>query len=239
MSKREESGLHKNDSNWLIPITRWAVWDTTTQQESMPSLVDLGFIEPNLRRRLGLQAKMALLVAQRCTEDQPEARFVYCSRHGELSRTVTMLADLASDETLSPTAFSMSVLSSTPSLFSILRRNTAPTPAISAAESSFGFGLLEACLQLEALPEQPVVLVYADEPLPSSYGESEDSKFQAHAFAMLLQTGAAKQVKCHLSSGDGRSDSQTQSRAFMRCLETGHATWQGEGRTWTWETIRE
>lgn len=202
--------------------------------DGQPSSPDVAFIEPMLRRRLSSLEKMSLRVAQDCAHDVPDVRFVYASRHGELTRTTAMLGDLAAEQELSPTAFSMSVLNTSAGLFSILQRNTAPSTAISAAASSFGYGLLEACLQLAEKPEQPVLLVYADEPTPAVYGETAKSSLEAHAIALLLQTGASKQVICSTSVCDGVPSSEPQSRAFLRCLENGQSNWHGAGTNWTW-----
>lgn len=192
-----------------------------------------------LRRRLSGLAKMSLRVAHDCAHDIPDVRFVYASRHGELTRTTAMLGDLASDAGLSPTAFSMSVLNASAGLFSILQRNTAPSTAISAMAASFGYGLLEACLQLAEKPEQPVLLVYADESPPSVYGEIAMSDFKAHAIGLLLQSGAATQITCRTSSVCAAPSAESQSRAFLRCLERGQANWHGDGTTWTWSTCEQ
>jgi hypothetical protein len=212
-------------SSWMAPVSRWVLWEASTGGSDAPSSTELAFIDPMLRRRLSRQAKMTLFVGHQCAHDQIGVRFVYASRHGELARTTAMLNDLANSEALSPTAFSMSVLSATPGLFSILQENTAPSTAISAGLDSFGCGLLEACLQLKAEPEQPVLLVYADEALPAVYGESEMSDFKAHAVGLLLQTGAAVQVECHTCLSADELNTEPDSRAFFRCLEEGRTNW--------------
>lgn len=202
--------------------------------DGQPASPDVAFVEPMLRRRLSSLEKMSLRVAHDCAHDIPDVRFVYASRHGELTRTTAMLGDLAAEQELSPTAFSMSVLNATAGLFSILQHNTAPSTAISAAASSFGYGLLEACLQLAAKPEQPVLLVYADEPTPAVYGETAKSSLDAHAIGLLLQTGASRLITCSTSADDGLPSSEPQSRAFLRCLESGRSTWHGAGTSWVW-----
>ncbi|MBS1228768.1 MAG: hypothetical protein H6R17_2045 [Proteobacteria bacterium] len=179
---------------------------------------------------------MALKVAHDCAHDIADVRIVYASRHGELTRTTAMLGDLAQDQELSPTAFSLSVLNASTGLFSILQNNTAPSTAISACAASFGYGLLEACQQLADQPEQPVLLVYADEPPPDVYGEVELSQPPAHAVALLLQSNAPRQITCRVSADEAPASVEAQSSAFIRCLEAGEASWRGEGQRWTWST---
>lgn len=230
----EEILLFELDAGWTAPVARWAIWDTAARAPAAPSPADLAFVDPLLRRRLSLQAKIALVVANECTHDMPHARVVYASRHGELSRTTDMLENLAHGEAVSPAAFSMSVLNANVGLLSILQRNTAPSTAISATACSFGYGLLEAAMQLAEHPDQPVLLLYADEPIPAIYAEDVANSSAAHALGILLQTGAATHLSCKVSAAQKLPDAELQSRAFMRCLETGSASWQGDTSTWTW-----
>lgn len=179
---------------------------------------------------------MTLKVAHDCAHDIVGVRLVYASRHGELARTTAMLGDLAQDQELSPTAFSLSVLNASAGLFSILQHNTAPATAVSACAASFGYGLLEACQQLADQPQQPVLLVYADEPPLDVYGEVELSRHPAHAVALLLQSDAPRKITCCISPDATTPSSEAQSSAFIRCLEAGQASWHGEGQRWTWNS---
>jgi len=182
---------------------------------------------------------MALRVAHDCAHDVADVRLVYASRHGELTRTTAMLGDLAQNQDLSPTAFSLSVLNASAGLFSILQRNTAPSTAISACAASFGYGLLEAWQQLADQPQRPVLLVYADEPPPDVYGEVELSRHRAHAIALLLQSNAPREITCRVAADAALPSPEAQSSAFIRCLEAGHASWHGEGQRWTWSTRQQ
>ncbi|TRZ56179.1 MAG: 3-oxoacyl-ACP synthase [Rhodocyclaceae bacterium] len=222
-------------SSWIVPIARWVVWDGALRESGAPSPVDLDFIDPMLRRRLSLLAKMALKVAHDCVRDLPAVQFVYASRHGELTRTTSMLDDLAAGESISPTAFTMAVLNSTAGLFSILRHDMTPSTAISASAESFGNGLLEAYMQLTENPERPVLLVYADEPTPSVYQHIEPEDSSAHAIGLLLQSGAPDTIACTSVPGNHALSHEAQSRAFLRCLEGASASgWHGAGKSWTW-----
>jgi len=188
-----------------------------------------------LRRRLSSLAKMVLHVAQECACGIPDVRIVFASRHGELVRTTTMLEGLAAKEDLSPTLFSMSVLNASVGLFSILQKNTAPATAISAGCASFGYGLLEASLQLADKPELPVLLVYADEPVPSVYEECELPGSKAHGIGLLLESSAEMRISISSSGGRFAPSRETQSHAFLRCLDQGESEWRESDRTWCWK----
>jgi len=216
------------------PIACWSQWEARTSDDGSVSSPDVSFVEPMLRRRLSSLARMTLRVAYDCARDVPHARFVYASRHGELVRTTAMLESLAEMEVLSPTVFGMSVLNASGGLLSMLQKNVAPTTAISAGCSSFGYGLLEACLQLADKPNEPVLFVYADEPAPTTYGVGELPGSGAHAVGLLLQSEAKMHIRCTVSGESTVTSGEVQSRAFLRCLDQGEAGWHGEGKHWSW-----
>jgi len=219
----------------IFPVARWFVWDPCISPVGSVSAPDVSFVEPLLRRRLSSLARMSLRVAYDCAHDIPNARFVFASQHGELARTVTMLESLAEKEALSPAVFSMSVLNASAGLFSILQKNVAPSTAISAGCSSFGYGLLEAGLQLASNPQLPVLFIYADESVPAVYGQDDQHRNVTHAVGLLLQTSAEMHIHCTTSSNNDIPSDEAQSRAFVRCLEQGHADWHDAGKTWFWE----
>ena len=226
----------------IAPIARHAVWPAgATGATAVTGAPDVAFVEPLLRRRLSPQARMVLNVANDCAAGLTDARIVFASRHGELKRTTTLLEALAAGEGLSPTLFSMSVLNASSGLFSILQKNTAPATAISAGRASFGYGLLEACLQLAERPQQPVLYVYADEPAPALYAAGEAAGQRAHALALLLDaaaTSATTRIRCRQAASDEAPDDEPQSLAFLRCLDGGAARWSDGQHTWCWERER-
>jgi hypothetical protein len=189
-----------------------------------------------LRRRLSFLAKVVLRVAYDCAHGVSDARVVFASRHGELVRTTSMLEDLAIGEGLSPAVFGMSVLNASVGLFSILEQNSAPATAISAGCASFGFGLMEACLQLAENPAQPVLFVYADEPVPAVYEEADEPP--AHAIGILLDSSSPMRVACTTAPGQAVHDDEAQSQAFLRCLVNGRSEWHEAGRSWRWEKMQ-
>jgi len=221
----------------IVPISRRFIWEACALADGSLSVPDVGFVEPMLRRRLSSLARMTLRVAYDCAQDRPNLRLVYASRHGELARTTAMLEALARQQELSPTVFSMSVLNAGAGLFSILQKNVAPSTAISAGRSSFGYGLLEAALQLAEKPAEPVLFVYADEPATAVYGEVDPPGVAAHALALLLESGAALRIACSTVASEGAESLEAQSRAFLRGLDAGSANWCGDEKTWQWTRL--
>jgi len=97
------------------------------------------------RRRAGMLGKMALQVAYECLGARMHVPTVFCSRHGEVSRSVELLGELAKGEPLSPMSFGLSVHNAAGGLFSIARGDQSNNMALSARRSTVEHGVIEAC----------------------------------------------------------------------------------------------
>jgi hypothetical protein len=139
-----------------------------------------------LRRRAGFLGKMALEVAYRCLGMTTDVPMVFSSRHGEASRSVDLLSELASDAPLSPTSFALSVHNATAGLFSIARGDHASASALAARRSSVEHAVIEAC-GLLAEDQPRVLLVVYDCALPPVYSSFQDCHEQPFAWAWLMQ----------------------------------------------------
>lgn len=226
-------GLEKTAA-WSLPVAKWLAWDG----ESTPpdATLDIGFIEPLLRRRLSPLARTALHVANACAEGCRPLRFVYASRHGELGRTVELLRNLARDEALSPTTFSLSVLNSAAGVFAIARNDHSPATAVAAGHETFGFGLLEAYARHRLDPETPVLYVYADAPAPLPLGRQARDPADILALGMLIDAAAASRLKIAFTASDDEADGAPQARSCIDALNGGAARWSSGTRLWQWET---
>lgn len=217
---------------WTLPISRWSIWQMSDLDNSSPNV---DFIDANARRKLSKFAKMGLKVAHDCTDNVPQARFVFASQHGDLKRATDMLFNLALNEELSPTTFSMSVLNACAGMYSIAKQDRSPSIAISAGASSFGYGLLEAALQYANTPETPVIYVYVDEVPPIVCAVNESPLSNSHAVGLLISNDATVQMRCAISDTLHVPHAETQSESFMHSLlnKKNHAWDDGEKR-WGW-----
>lgn len=173
----------------LADTASWQSWSGNALPADTGLEPDVRFIEPLLRRRLGRLSRMALHVAHQAAAELESVPTIFASRHGELSRTVDMLHALAAHEAPSPAAFSLSVHNSAAGIFSISRGDPSPSTALAAGEETLLWALLDATTRLTADPDSPILLVYADEPLPSEYQAFTTASESAHAIALLLQPG--------------------------------------------------
>jgi hypothetical protein len=178
---------------------------------------------------------MMLHVAQDCAGDVPNLRLVFASQHGELNYTVSLLKALATHEPLSPTTFSLSVHNAAAGMFSMLRADPAASTALAAGCETLGHALVESYCQLHANPERPVLMVYADGPLPAEYSGFAEPPQCARALAVLLSRGASRVASVEAEAADAPPSLEAQAESFVQHLaENRPGSWTGEHRTWSW-----
>jgi hypothetical protein len=198
-------------------------------------------LPPMLRRRISTIGQRAFRASYALSE-QRTARFVFCSRYGELDRTLRILQSLAVQEPISPADFSLSVHNALAGLLSIAWGNTAGHTAISAGADSFGYGLLEAAACLKDGSDDPVMLVYFDDLLPPPYDELADGSETSLAIAMLLKP-AGEGPDEYLVAFEPRDpatksvSASAQSLDFIRFMLSGEREVRsvGDRTQWRWE----
>ncbi|WP_041741658.1 beta-ketoacyl synthase chain length factor [Collimonas fungivorans] len=165
-----------------------------------------------LRRRAGAMGKMALEAAYRCLDGKTGVPTVFCSRHGECARSIELLADLAQDQPLSPTSFSLSVHNAAAGLFSIARKDQASHTALAAGHSGVEHAVIEACgLLADGAPE--VLLVVYDCQLPELFQEFQDCLEQPFAWAWLMSAESVGSGHRMALSWDGAGQDETNAMA--------------------------
>ena len=114
-------------------------------------------------------SKMAVQVALEATGDERADFLVFCSQHGELSRTRELLGSIVGGSELSPAGFSQSVHNTSAGLYTIIKQSDVPATSLAAGAGTFAYGWLEAESFLVTNPGKTVLLVSYDEVLPVEY----------------------------------------------------------------------
>jgi len=182
---------------WAPGVTspsQWADWAREPWPLAVGAEPKVAAMPAMLRRRAGFLGRMALEVAYECVGQHADVPTVFCSRHGEVSRSVELLGDLARGEPLSPTAFGLAVHNASAGLFSIARADRANHVALAAGAATIEHAVIEACGQL-ADGAPMVLLVACDMPLPAPYEAFEDCDEQPFAFAWAMVPPAAWPVR--------------------------------------------
>jgi hypothetical protein len=161
---------------------------------------------------------------------------IFVSRHGETGRSLELLRELAVEQPLSPTQFSLSVHNAVIGLWSILRQETSEMTAIAGERDGFESGLLEAAsLLAEGAPE--VLLVVTDESLPELYAPWVDDVPFPYAVALRLTPGREWSLELAENGTALAPPSYPNALNLVRALiertSLIHHPWKK--RLWTWQ----
>ncbi len=179
-------------------IDRWAAWAPGLPDQAAwrawlrnPGPVEHGEYPPltempaMMRRRVERLGRVALQAAYWAQGDQVPGSVVFASRQGDIGRSLQLLRQLASGESMSPASFSMSVHNAIGALYSIANSQTCPYTSIAAGAETVEAAFVEAMGQLaDGAPD--VLLVCYDEPLPEPYGVFGEGIAFARAAAYRL-----------------------------------------------------
>lgn len=175
----------------------WKDWASGKKEPDIhtPFKPDLPQVPAMHRRRLSPMGKSALWCCHQILQDysQPHAS-IFCSQHGEVCHTVSLLKELAKDEPLSPTAFSLSVHNAIAGIHSISNGVTGNITALAAGPD----GHLEALLEAYALLEQDsnlehILCVVYDSPLPDIY-QGSTAQFPEFPIALAMLLGRTSKI---------------------------------------------
>jgi hypothetical protein len=231
-------------AEFRIPLQRVSIWsqdqvddapDQSDYLDISSGIPDLGFIDPLIRRRLSRMARGMLHCAGRLSPGSGDQRTVFASRHGEVSRTIPVLEDLARGMEPSPTLFSMNVHNAVAGVWSIVKKNRAPSTSLAAGPETFGWGLLDAFAAVLADPAAPVLYAFGDDCLPDIYTNFDTPGSALHAISVLIGTPARHHLVLTWKSSD-REDLEPQSLRFIHALSGGPSQlpWSSHGRSWNW-----
>lgn len=193
-------------------------------------------IPPLIRRRITAMGRRALGAACRLPETD-RARIVFSSRHGEFYRTLAILTAMAGEEPLSPTDFSMSVHHALASLLAIAKGNHAGHSAIAAGAESFCFGLVEALGCLAEKPEDPVLLIHSDEPLPDGYAVFNSPGDAPISLALLLTARGPEEFSLTATPATNEPPCAP-ATVFLNFLQSSDLNGRCNGETAHWQWVR-
>ena len=208
MLKNEVAFSIARHAAWAPGVTSpqaWAAWAEEPWTIEAGEEPKVAAMPAMLRRRAGFLGRMALEVAYACLGEDADVPTVFCSRHGEVGRAITLLGDLARGEPLSPTSFGLAVHNASAGLFSIARADRANHIALAAGPSTIEHAVIEACgLLADGAPM--VLLVACDEPLPALLSAFEDCREQPYAFAWAMVAAGEDAVRLAWTTQAAQAD---------------------------------
>jgi len=174
----------------MADADRWRAW-----ARGEVALVDheetaaVRMMPPLLRRRAHQLGRAALETLYAPTLDYAGQPIVFCSRFGEVTRSLSLLQALAAEGQVSPQEFSMAVHNAILGLFLIAKKSRAPVVALASENQLALSGMVEALTQIaEGVPS--VILVFCDAPLPSLFSPFVDNEPTCFAYALEMTAGS-------------------------------------------------
>ncbi|TFA84155.1 beta-ketoacyl synthase-like protein [Pseudomonas sp. LAIL14HWK12:I2] len=221
----------------LDSVEAWQAWSRQpVVLEGSDAAPDVSFLPAMQRRRLSRLARMAFSVGWPLADGRKNLPLVFVSRHGETPRTFEILSDLANEQPLSPTQFSLSVHNAIIGLWSIMRGETSEMTALAAAGDGLEHGMLEAATLLnEGAPA--VLLVITEEQPPEAYSTWIDDVPFPYAVGLLLTPGTDWRLTLN-SAPQARSKPQwPHALNLLRTLlgQQPHCQHAWKNRLWTWQ----
>jgi hypothetical protein len=155
-------GLHERTA-W----TAWARAPFLPRGDDTPLLTEVPAMQ---RRRIDRLGRMAVQAAYWCQGqvDDNLAPILFASRHGDVARSMGLLKTLAAGESLSPTAFGLSVHNAIAGFHAIVSGARGNYLSLAGGRGTAEAACVEAAgLLADGAPE--VRLVYYEAPLPQDY----------------------------------------------------------------------
>lgn len=146
----------------------WQSYPQPINHNLVPSATNDPSIPKSLQRRLSPLAKIVFQTIAPCIDIGEQIPAVFCSSHGEIVRSLSMLQTMKIGEELSPTAFSLSVHNAIAGLFSIAFDNRQEITTLAPGQDGIASGFIEA-LGLLQEKHSEVFLVFYDEPVPEFF----------------------------------------------------------------------
>lgn len=159
-------------------VSSWSGWTVNANRPSRPfsagsnirssDMPDASMVPPLLRRRLNFMGRACISEMLQHLENDANLPIVFCSRHGDIERTLKVLFDLAKGEPASPMDFSLAVHNAIAGVLSIHSRVTANISSIATSAGAVVPTLLEA-LGLLSASSPKVLCIICDVALPEIY----------------------------------------------------------------------
>lgn len=225
----------KANSAGLSTYQDWQEW-ASTQIWPEDATLNVANIPAMMRRRMSTLSKIAVQTALEIIQDQKIDYMVFSCRHGELHRSVDIVKAILQGEEASPMAFSQSVHNTSAGLATIATKQPIPLTSIAASQNTFQSALLEAWLYLAEHPNNKVLLVDFDEPLPDEYQQFETHHYQGYALGLVISQGSNLTISSCPSTNEKLT--MPQALTFLKHYLSNQSSWIIEGSTHAWQWQR-
>lgn len=222
------------DTATSFAVADWAGWipapDPRQNSESSRLVCsdapDVSAIPAMLRRRLSTQGRTSLAPAIELIKRYPNAALVYCSRHGDVERSLRVLEELVTGTPVSPMQFSLSVHNAIAGIVSINNQITECISSIAYGNEGLPPTLLEA-IGLLSEQRSHVICLISDIPPPTLYREQGYGPVQPFSASFVVsRTEGTPLTLSYNGTTDPGTDEMGPPQAidFLHFLESANPT---------------
>lgn len=154
-------------------IKKWSCWSPSSEEGSVRG-PGLPYVSSLFRRRLSQISRITIQVIHDVLPYAQGSPIVFISTNGESSRQMQINRMLVQDGEILPAPFSLSVFNTPPAVASIALNITAGYSAIYPEKNLFEEGFVYGASIIFSGDADSVILVFADERLPSEYAVIAD-----------------------------------------------------------------
>lgn len=212
----------------------WQHW-SQNQQWPTEGKAEVSAIPAMMRRRMSSLSKLAVQTSLELLSEHHVDYLVFASRHGELARSAKLIEDILAGEEASPMAFSQSVHNTAAGLATIASKKPIPLTSIAAGDNTFQSAILEAWLHLASHPQDKVMVIDFDEPVPEVYHQYEQHNYRGYAIGLVLSAG--NQISVATSTPQPDEAQLPQGLDFLAKYLAKKPQWSvcSQRQTWTWQ----
>lgn len=206
---------------------------TDLQQTKFTDKPDVADIPAMLRRRLNLLGRASASQVAQLLDEDDSAAIVYCSRHGDIERTLAVLQDIAAREAVSPMNFSLTVHNAIAGVISINKKITSCVSSLASGDEGLVPSLLEAVGLLSDQCRR-VVCVHSDVPIPDIYQARVDAPRVPFACCFVVTANEGQALSLEYVDGSPPSGPLPDPVLFVEFLgsDTAAITIRHNGGCW-------
>jgi hypothetical protein len=183
----------------------WKAWAAEPHLPTGDDPPELREMPAMARRRLSTLGRTAVQAAWWCQGAAAGGMpVVLASRYGDAARSLELLAELAREQALSPTAFGLSVHNAIGAQYSIARGDRCNYLSIAAGAASAAAAVVEAAGLLADGADEVMVVNY-DAALPDDYACFEDEPACCYAWAWRLARADSESPRERLQLSTARA----------------------------------
>ena len=142
--------------------------------------------------------------------EEKQMPLVYCSRHGDIERTLSVLLEIADEQTVSPMQFSLAVHNAISGVLSIQQKNRSAISALVADNGGVVPVLLEAAGFIAENRSDSVLCLISDVRLPEIYRDENTPPDFAFAISLIISRDEGVPVSLKLIDRAGDCDSKSE-----------------------------